>query len=120
MSSVGHVRFSRNGVSRPARQTQPLFNSQYQLFRSGLSVAKNIAELYRFVLVDTPLAAYFQGTLSEEDLDELNVEIIRYSSIINSIIIENNLSLLVIHCIERISKIFINFARKLAARRGTL
>ena len=41
-------------------------------------MAKNITELYRFVLVDTPLAAYFQDCLSEEDLDELNIEIIRF------------------------------------------
>jgi len=44
---------------------------------AGLAVAKNITELYRFVLVDTPLAGYFQGALSEEDLDELNIEIVR-------------------------------------------
>jgi V-type H+-transporting ATPase subunit d len=42
-----------------------------------LSVAHNVAELYSSVLVDTPLAPYFQGCLSEEDLDEMNVELIR-------------------------------------------
>jgi len=42
-----------------------------------LSVSHNIAELYNNVLIDTPLAPYIQGCLSEEDLDEMNIEIIR-------------------------------------------
>jgi len=42
-----------------------------------LTVARNVAELYNSVLVDTPLAPYFQNCLSEEDLDEMNIEIIR-------------------------------------------
>jgi len=43
----------------------------------SLSVASNVSELYHSVLVDTPLAGYIQGCLSEEDLDEMNIEIIR-------------------------------------------
>eukprot|EP01115_Flamella_aegyptia_P003855 TRINITY_DN17271_c0_g1_i1.p1 TRINITY_DN17271_c0_g1~~TRINITY_DN17271_c0_g1_i1.p1 ORF type:complete len:360 (-),score=83.95 TRINITY_DN17271_c0_g1_i1:49-1128(-) len=42
-----------------------------------LSVATSVSELYNTVLVDTPLAPYIQGCLSEEDLDEMNIEIIR-------------------------------------------
>jgi V-type H+-transporting ATPase subunit d len=42
-----------------------------------LSVATNISDLYNSVLVDTPLAPYIQECLSEEDLDEMNIEIIR-------------------------------------------
>jgi len=42
-----------------------------------LTVARNVSDLYNSVLVDTPLAPYFQNCLSEEDLDEMNVEIIR-------------------------------------------
>lgn len=42
-----------------------------------LCVATNIQELYNSVLVETPLAPYFQGSLSHQDLDELNIEIIR-------------------------------------------
>eukprot|EP01104_Vermistella_antarctica_P020818 TRINITY_DN9082_c0_g1_i1.p1 TRINITY_DN9082_c0_g1~~TRINITY_DN9082_c0_g1_i1.p1 ORF type:complete len:353 (+),score=121.12 TRINITY_DN9082_c0_g1_i1:255-1313(+) len=42
-----------------------------------LTVATNVSELYNSVLVDTPLAPYFKGCLSEEDLDEMNIEIIR-------------------------------------------
>lgn len=42
-----------------------------------LSVANSISELYNSVLVDTPLAPYIQGCLTEEDLDEMNIEIIR-------------------------------------------
>lgn len=42
-----------------------------------LCVATNIEELYSSVLVETPLAPYFKGSLSSQDLDELNIEIIR-------------------------------------------
>jgi len=42
-----------------------------------LSVGTNVSELYNNVLVDTPLAPYIQNCLSEEDLDEMNIEIIR-------------------------------------------
>ncbi|KYQ92045.1 vacuolar ATPase subunit DVA41 [Tieghemostelium lacteum] len=49
------------------------------LFKSmaTLSVVHNVAELYNTVLIDTPLAPYIQNCLSEEDLDEMNIEIIR-------------------------------------------
>lgn len=42
-----------------------------------LAVATNMRELYRLVLVDSPLAPYFSLTLTSEDLDEMNVEIMR-------------------------------------------
>ncbi|KAL5336095.1 V0 complex, c/d subunit of ATPase [Aspergillus crustosus] len=42
-----------------------------------LCVATNIEELYNSVLIETPLAGYFKGSLSHQDLDELNIEIIR-------------------------------------------
>lgn len=42
-----------------------------------LTVASNVSELYNSVLVDTPLAPYFVDCFSEEDLDEMNIEIIR-------------------------------------------
>lgn len=42
-----------------------------------LCVATNIEELYNTVLVETPLAPYFKGSLSHQDLDELNIEIVR-------------------------------------------
>ncbi|EGG21170.1 vacuolar ATPase subunit DVA41 [Cavenderia fasciculata] len=42
-----------------------------------LSVVHNVADLYNNVLIDTPLAPYIQNCLSEEDLDEMNIEIIR-------------------------------------------
>jgi len=42
-----------------------------------LSVAKSPQELYRDVLVDTPLGPYFAECLSLEDLCDLNIEIIR-------------------------------------------
>jgi V-type H+-transporting ATPase subunit d len=42
-----------------------------------LCVATNIEELYNSVLIETPLAPYFKGSLSSQDLDEMNIEIIR-------------------------------------------
>jgi len=42
-----------------------------------LCLATNTQELFSSVLVDTPLAPYFAKCLSEEDLDEMNIEIIR-------------------------------------------
>lgn len=42
-----------------------------------LSVATDIESLYQTVLVDTPLAPYFKDCLTAEDLDDLNIEIIR-------------------------------------------
>ena len=42
-----------------------------------LCVATNVEELYNSVLIETPLAPYFKGSLSHHDLDELNIEIVR-------------------------------------------
>ncbi len=42
-----------------------------------LCVATNIEELYNSVLIETPLAPYFKGSISHQDLDELNIEIVR-------------------------------------------
>jgi len=42
-----------------------------------LCVATNASELYRMVLVDSPLGKYFSDCLSSQDLDEINIEIIR-------------------------------------------
>jgi V-type H+-transporting ATPase subunit d len=43
---------------------------------AALTGASSVAELYG-ILIDTPLGPYFQNCLSEEDLDEMNIEIIR-------------------------------------------
>jgi len=43
----------------------------------SVNIANTPAELYEAVLVDTPLAAYFKSCISQTDLDELNIEIIR-------------------------------------------
>ncbi len=40
-------------------------------------MASTPAELYNAVLVDTPLAPFFESCINEQDLDEMNVEIIR-------------------------------------------
>ncbi|EGD76285.1 proton ATPase accessory subunit [Salpingoeca rosetta] len=42
-----------------------------------LSIANTTEELYNSVLVDTPLAPYFLECVTRQDLDELNIEIIR-------------------------------------------
>eukprot|EP01095_Lingulamoeba_sp_RSL-Kostka_P014096 TRINITY_DN602_c2_g1_i1.p1 TRINITY_DN602_c2_g1~~TRINITY_DN602_c2_g1_i1.p1 ORF type:complete len:364 (+),score=115.99 TRINITY_DN602_c2_g1_i1:138-1229(+) len=48
---------------------------------ASLTCQRSVSDLYNSVIVDTPLAPYFQKCLSEEDLDEMNssveVEIIR-------------------------------------------
>jgi len=43
----------------------------------AIHIASTPAELYNAVLVDTPLAPYFIDCISEADLDEMNIEIIR-------------------------------------------
>ncbi|KAI9592360.1 V0 complex, c/d subunit of ATPase [Syncephalis fuscata] len=43
----------------------------------ALCAASTVSDIYHTVLVETPLAPYFQGCLSAHDLDELNIEIIR-------------------------------------------
>lgn len=46
----------------------------------SLVIASNASELFRTVLVDTPLAPYFRETLSSaEDFDEANLELLRNS-----------------------------------------
>src|SRR5262245_52880190 len=43
----------------------------------AIHIASTPSELYNAVLVDTSLAPYFIECISEQDLDEVNVEIIR-------------------------------------------
>lgn len=42
-----------------------------------LTAATNVQDLYNTVLVDTPLAPYFQNCLKVQDLNEMNIEILR-------------------------------------------
>ncbi|XP_035286453.1 V-type proton ATPase subunit d 2-like [Anguilla anguilla] len=44
---------------------------------AAVSIAQTPAELYNAILVDTPLAQFFQESLSEMNLDEMNAEIMR-------------------------------------------
>ncbi|XP_057291233.1 V-type proton ATPase subunit d 1-like [Hydractinia symbiolongicarpus] len=46
---------------------------------ASINIASTPAELYNAVLVDTPLADFFNDCISEQDLDEMNIEIIRNS-----------------------------------------
>lgn len=43
----------------------------------AITVADTSASLYNAILIDTPLAPYFIDCISEHDLDELNIEIMR-------------------------------------------
>jgi len=43
----------------------------------AIHIASTPAELYNAVLVDTPLAPFFESCINEQDLDEMNIEIIR-------------------------------------------
>lgn len=43
----------------------------------ALCVATNVEELYRTVLVETPLSEYFRDCFTASDLDDLNIEVIR-------------------------------------------
>ena len=43
----------------------------------AITVADTSASLYNAILIDTPLAPYFMDCISEHDLDELNIEIMR-------------------------------------------
>ena len=42
----------------------------------AVTIAQTPGELYNSILIDTPLAEFFNG-FSEADLDEMNIEIIR-------------------------------------------
>ncbi|KAJ3223278.1 H(+)-transporting V0 sector ATPase subunit d [Clydaea vesicula] len=44
---------------------------------AALCVATSISELYNTVMIETPIAPYFEKCLSAHDLDEMNIEIIR-------------------------------------------
>ncbi|XP_069813507.1 V-type proton ATPase subunit d 2 isoform X1 [Dendropsophus ebraccatus] len=43
----------------------------------AVNIAQTPAELFNAVIVDTPLADFFQDCLSENDMDEMNIEIMR-------------------------------------------
>ncbi len=63
------------------RDTQELLDKCHPLGMfdaiASLEVANSTRDLYRLVLVDTPLAPYFSECISGEDLDEMHVEIMR-------------------------------------------
>lgn len=43
----------------------------------AVNIAQTPAELFNAIIVDTPLAPFFQDCLSENDMDEMNIEIMR-------------------------------------------
>ena len=44
---------------------------------ASINIASTPAELYNALMIDTPLAPFFVECISEQDLDEMNIEIIR-------------------------------------------
>lgn len=62
------------GTAELLRKAHPL--GQFEAL-SSLAVAGSMRDLYRLVLVDTPLAPYFSEGLAGEELDEMNVEVLR-------------------------------------------
>lgn len=46
---------------------------------ASLGAVSNLRELHRIVLVDTPISAYFGECFRDENLDEVNIEILRNS-----------------------------------------
>ena len=61
----------------------PLGSSDFARYSVRLNIAfyywteEFCSELYRLVLVDTPLAKYLNGKVTAQDLNELNVELVR-------------------------------------------
>ncbi|KAM3928915.1 V-type proton ATPase subunit d 2 [Leptodactylus fuscus] len=43
----------------------------------AVNIAQTPAELFNAIIVDTPLAEFFQDCLSENDMDEMNIEVMR-------------------------------------------
>ncbi|XP_018614287.2 V-type proton ATPase subunit d 2-like [Scleropages formosus] len=61
-------------VSELLPRCHPLGNFEQM---GAVSIAQNSTELYNAIMVDTPLAQFFQDSLSEMNLDEMNAEILR-------------------------------------------
>ncbi|KAJ8396147.1 hypothetical protein AAFF_G00022200 [Aldrovandia affinis] len=63
---------------RPASDLLPRCHPLGMFEQMGaISIAQTPTELYNAILVDTPLAQFFQESLSEINLDEMNTEIMR-------------------------------------------
>lgn len=43
----------------------------------AIMIARSVDEIYNTVLVESPLASYFRGCFSADDLDEIHIELIR-------------------------------------------
>ncbi|XP_023671960.1 V-type proton ATPase subunit d 1-like [Paramormyrops kingsleyae] len=63
---------------RPVSELLPRCHPLGRFDQMGaVGIAQSPVELYSAILVDTPLAEFFQDSLSEMDLDEMNAEILR-------------------------------------------
>lgn len=72
MPSLGEKAWTPYTTITANRALQGTFDTM-----AALCVATNVEELYSSVLIETPLAPYFQQCISAADLDELHIEIIR-------------------------------------------
>jgi len=73
---TGTIRESNPSELKSKCHPLGLFESLLEITES-IQISTTVSELYNEVLVDTPLGPYILGCLSEEDLDEMHVEIIR-------------------------------------------
>ena len=81
---LGGSRMASATLSSTSHSTQAVMAKCHPLGlfegMTSLVVASNASDLYRTVLVDTPLAPYFRETIaSAEDFDEANLELLRNS-----------------------------------------
>ena len=64
--------------NRPVRELLPKCHKLGNFAQLELiHIANSAQDLYNAILVDTPLAPYFIGCLTDGDFDEMNIEIIR-------------------------------------------
>ncbi|XP_051821475.1 V-type proton ATPase subunit d 1-like [Antechinus flavipes] len=61
-------------VAELVRKCHPLGGFEQM---EAVSIAQTPEELYNAILVDTPLFSFFQDCISKEDLEQMNIEIIR-------------------------------------------
>ncbi|XP_043835269.1 V-type proton ATPase subunit d 1-like [Dromiciops gliroides] len=64
----------RRSVAELVHKCHPLGSFEQM---EAVSIAQTPEELYNAILVDTPLYSFFQDCISKEDLEQMNIEIIR-------------------------------------------
>jgi len=72
---TGTIRDSNSEELKAKCHPLGFFKRSYE--NDSIIISQNVTDLYHEVLIDTPLGPYIQGCLSEKDLDEMHVELIR-------------------------------------------